>query len=237
MELTALIFDMDDTLYPEKDYVLSGFQAVGAYMESMQGHAGFADTALRLFQAGESRQVFNRALAERGIPCTEELIGKLVVCYRMHEPQIALSAEAEAVLAKVKRGVKLGLLSDGYLEAQERKVGKLGLRGRFDAVVLSDELGRECWKPSPAPYERIAQLLGVSHEACVYVGDNAAKDFITAKALGWRTVRLRRSGGVYADTPAPEEYEAHYQIDSLLELTAIEELRPFFTEEQDAACI
>lgn len=230
MGLTALIFDMDDTLYPEKDYVASGFQAVGRYIESTRGHSGFEAAALRLFQAGESRQVFNRVLAELGIPCTEELITELVACYRQHEPQIALTADAEAVISRVKSGVKLGLLSDGYLEAQQRKVHKLGLHGRFDAVMLSDELGRACWKPSPVPYERITQLLAVDHEACVYVGDNGSKDFITAKALGWRTVRLRRADGVYADTPVPEEYEAHYQIDNLMALTAIEELQPLFTK-------
>lgn len=228
MGLTALIFDMDDTLYPEKDYVASGFQAVGRYVERTLGHSGFAAAALRLFQAGEKRQVFNRALAELGLPCTGELIAELVACYRRHEPQIALAADAKAVLSLVGSGVKLGLLSDGYLEAQERKVHKLGLPGRFDAVVLSDELGRACWKPSPVPYERITQLLAVDHEACVYVGDNGGKDFITAKALGWRTVRLRRADGVYADAPVPEAYEAHYQIDNLLALPSIEELKPLF---------
>ncbi|MBC8081143.1 MAG: HAD family hydrolase [Gorillibacterium sp.] len=228
MGITAIVFDMDDTLYPEKDYVLSGFKAVSDRVFNQFGYLGFYELAEKLFASGEHRLIFNRVLDQLGISYDHQLVSELVACYRTHEPEIQLSADALCLLNRMNSKVKLGLLSDGYIEAQEQKLLKLNLQHRFHAVVLSDAFGREHWKPSPVPYEHVVRLLQVKHDECVYVGDNASKDFITAKALGWRTVRLKRPDGVYADTPVPEEFEAHYQIDSLIELTTIEELQHLF---------
>ncbi|MCL6457332.1 MAG: HAD family hydrolase [Gorillibacterium sp.] len=228
MEVTTIVFDLDDTLYPERDYVLSGFKAVGERVFRQFGHAGFYESATRLFHSGESALIFNRVLDQLGLAYNNQLITELVACYRLHEPEISLSADAQWLLGRISAEVKLGLLSDGYKEAQEQKVMKLNLDHYFHAVVLSDTLGREHWKPSPVPYQEMVRLLHVQHEACLYVGDNASKDFITAKTLGWRTVRLKRPDGVYADTLVPEEFEAHYQIDNLRQLTTIPEFKQLF---------
>ena len=33
----GIVFDLDDTLYPERDYVLSGFKAVASWAEARLG--------------------------------------------------------------------------------------------------------------------------------------------------------------------------------------------------------
>ena len=45
----------------------------------------------------------------------------------------------------------LGLISDGYLVAQQKKLAALNIREAFQAVVFSDAFGRDSWKPSPRP--------------------------------------------------------------------------------------
>jgi len=71
-------------------------------------------------------------------------------------------------------------------------------------VLFTEELGRESWKPSPAGFERVRELLGVPHEACAYVGDNPVKDFIAPNKLGWLSIQYVHPGQVHGEKPAAE---------------------------------
>ncbi|MCD1258764.1 HAD family hydrolase [Paenibacillus athensensis] len=202
MGVQAIVFDLDDTLYPEHDYVHSGFRAVGEWATARWGISAFYETAAELFEQGVRGSVFNAALERLGVAYAEEEVAAMLAFYRGHRPAIALFADAAWALERFGGEYPLGLITDGYLETQRRKLEALGIAGRFQALVLSDELGREHWKPSAKPYETAAAKLGVAAEACVYVGDNPRKDFVTARRLGWRTVRIVRAAAASADTGA-----------------------------------
>jgi len=49
---SVVVLDMDDTLFLERDYVLSGFAAVDAVVAKEHGLKGFSESAWRLFCAG-----------------------------------------------------------------------------------------------------------------------------------------------------------------------------------------
>jgi putative hydrolase of the HAD superfamily len=221
-EVVVIVFDLDDTLYPEIQFVKSGFRAVSEYVAA----SGLAGTDVygglwETFCRGVRGTVFNEALATAGISCDEARIRKIVDVYRFHAPDIALYPDAERVLKQLCGSKKLGLLSDGYLRCQQNKVAALGIAPCFDVLVFTDALGSEYWKPHPAGYERIMRALGVSGNRCLYVGDNLHKDFLGARALGWKTVRIARPDGVYAGSPPGRpDAEADWVISSLVELVA-----------------
>jgi len=200
--IQAVVFDLDDTLYSERDYVRSGYRAVAAAMSPEA--SAVAAWMWRRFRHGRTERMFNAAAAAFGLPDDPETIARWVACYRQHRPRIAPHADVVEVLDALRGRVKLGLLSDGFLPAQALKLDALGLRERFDAIVFTEAMGRDCWKPSPAGFERIAAKLGVPHAACAYVADNPAKDFVAPNALGWLTIQWRRDGQVHADAPAAD---------------------------------
>lgn len=228
MTINAVVFDMDDTLYAEKDYVRSGFRAVGRWMEREYGVAGFYEAAMRLFVSGEKQLIFNKTLETLHVPYDDGLIRQLVDTYRSHEPDIRLLEDARWILDRVKPSVKIGLISDGYLVAQQKKVGALKLREKFHSVVLTDRWGKEHWKPSPHPYEYVSRELALPHRQCVYIGDNENKDFVTANKLGWTTVHIRRDGGIYAGASVGGEYRAHYTVGDLRKLAELPVLQHLF---------
>lgn len=122
----------------------------------------------------------------------------------------------------LSRVAKLGLVSDGYLEVQRRKLAALGLSHFFTSVVFSDQFGREHWKPSTIPFATILRNLDCAPYRAVYVGDNPKKDFLGARQLNMHTVRIVRSDGIYAKLEPPSELHApHREIVSLLELEQI----------------
>ncbi|HNQ22940.1 MAG TPA: HAD family hydrolase [Phycisphaerae bacterium] len=217
--MQAVIFDLDDTLYPERQYVLGGYAAVAsAFADRLGDPRCTLDHLCRLFNTEHRPRVFNRLLLESGLPEDAELVVRMIATYRGHRPTLTLHADAEAVLARLERRVPLGLVTDGPAAVQAAKIEALGLTPRFAQIVLTDTLGPEGVKPSARAFELIAQRLDVEHRACVHVGDNLAKDFLAPNRLGWVTVRVLRPEGVHWGKPAPPGGEPQHTVASLEEL-------------------
>ena len=204
MAIRAIIFDLDDTLYPERSYVLSGFDAVAAAFTGRLNPS--FDLAQRMRELSESphrRRVFNVVCAEAGVADADACAAEMVQAYRNHRPMISLFPDAEAALRRYRGQYRLGLISDGYLAPQDAKIDALGIRDRFDAVILTDQWGREFWKPHPRAFQVVMDQFELEPAALTYVSDNLAKDFVAPNRLGWRTVCVRRPGGVYVGESPP----------------------------------
>jgi putative hydrolase of the HAD superfamily len=219
----AIVFDLDDTLYPEREYVLGGFRAVAEWIDAnLNVPAARAFTELKaLFEQGVRGDTFNRWLAARGFS-EEDLTQTLVRVYRHHHPTLTPFPGVLELLDVLHARYRLGLVSDGILSVQQSKLAALGLADCFDAIVFSDEWGRAAWKPSTLPFEVVAHRLGVSPAWSVYVADNPLKDFLGARQVGMFTIRARYPDGEYsAQMPPAPEYAPHVTITSLDELASI----------------
>lgn len=212
------MFDLDDTLYPERDFVLSGFRAVGDWLVARYGLRGFSESASRLFEEGRRGTIFDETLARLDYRHDPVLIRSLVAVYREHLPLIALHEDACWALEHFPQRTRTGILTDGFLVTQQRKVDALKIGASVGTIVYSDAYGRDCWKPSKVPYLKMMEAFDCAGADCVYVADNPTKDFVSAKSLGWRTVRIRRRDGEYHDVEVDPDREAHHQISTLYDL-------------------
>jgi putative hydrolase of the HAD superfamily len=194
------VFDIDDTLYLERDYVRSGFAAVGRLVRERTGMPDFAERAWAAFLGGARRTIFDRILTDYGISATPTLVGELVDCYRGHDPEIKLLPDAAAALDRLAadRSVAIAVVTDGPLASQRAKARALGLERWAEPLVFTDELGPDWVKPSPRAFVMVEERLGVAATRCVYVADNPAKDFAGPVGRGWRAVRVRRPDSLHA---------------------------------------
>ncbi len=219
--LQAIVFDMDDTLYAEQDFVLSGFQAVADWaainlgIDATRGYTTLAD----LYDQGIRNNTFNQWLTIHQVE-NPEVVAELLAVYREHPPKIKPFTESIELLQLLSnKQYKIGLVSDGYLAVQQRKWAALGLDAFFDAVVFSDSLGRANWKPSTAPFKLVLEQLNIAPEFSIYIGDNPRKDFFGARQLGMRTIQVKRAASEYGDLQPPGlEYAADLTIDSLAQV-------------------
>lgn len=206
----AVLFDLDDTLYPERQFVASGFRAVAGFLaERFRLDAEEVRRRLTAILAAEGRgRVFDRLLADLGLGAAD-LVTTLVYVYRSHRPAIALPAATREVLAHLRgAGWRLGVVTDGMGSVQRRKIEALGVEALVDAVVCTDELGPGAWKPDPRGYRVALELLGASLGGAIYVGDNPEKDFRWPNGAGMVTVQLLTSGRDPATVP-PADRAAH----------------------------
>lgn len=214
----VVAMDLDDTLYPEQAYVFSGYDAVGQWLRRRRTCPTDPAARMReLFLAGERRQVFDRLLAEYGAS-DAALIADMVTCYRTHTPALEYHPDATLALEQWRGRFKLAVISDGPLIMQQRKAAALQVERWCDCLVLTDQWGSQYWKPDPRSFEFLETRLGLGGAACLYIADNPAKDFVAPRALGWRTVQIRRAGGFYGDQAAPPGGQPELVVSSLLQL-------------------
>jgi len=224
LTIKAILFDLDDTLYEEKQFVKSGFNKVAEFVENKFkiDKDFFYKILIDIFNGGSRGNIFNIALEKLNIDFDEDIISLMVKIYREHKPKIRLDKNIELMLIKLREVYSLGVITDGYYEVQKKKVQALRLEELFDIIIYTDEYGREYWKPNIYGYKLALEELGdILPEEAVYIGDNPHKDFIGAKKVGITTVRVINQNREYSNVRVDREYEADYEIRELHEIVDV----------------
>lgn len=221
--ISAVVFDLDDTLYPEVDYCRSGMLAVAEVLSRQADRPSREIFAAlwREFEGGNRQQTFNPILDQLGLDSSERAIRDLIRVYRNHTPGISLPPASRKVLTQMKNMLPLGLLTDGFLPAQRLKVRALKIGRFFKSIVYTEQLGRKFWKPSPAGFERLIESLGVPAEEMAYVGDNPAKDFVAPNQLGMVSIQVQNAQAIHSQVSPSPENQAQHQIDQIESLTPL----------------
>jgi putative hydrolase of the HAD superfamily len=215
--MRTVIFDLDQTLYPEAEYVKSGFRAVALFVARRLGGdpAPLEREMLGMLQRDGRGRVFNSLLSAHG--ARGRLSAEtLVHVYRTHVPELRLHADAAALLGRLAG--PWGLVTDGHPTAQARKIAALNLAERCRAIVCTADLGPEAAKPAAAGFRVCLERLGVDARAAAYVGDDLGKDFAAPRALGVRTVRgVRAIEPGFGWTTVGRDVEAEVVVQDLRE--------------------
>jgi putative hydrolase of the HAD superfamily len=221
MVIRGIVFDLDDTLYCERDYVSSGFRHVAEFVgQSNQERRDIGRWLDDAFASGVRGNTFDSLLEAFPAVARRFSVRDLVTEYRSHSPSIELGPRVKATLDVLRgTGLRLGILSDGPLASQSAKVDSLEVRRWFDPIVFTASLGPGQGKPATAGFQAIANAWGMERDALAYVADNPLKDFIGPRTLGWLTVRLRQPEQLYSRLEAVNESgEPDLEIGSLAEL-------------------
>lgn len=189
----VMAFDLDDTLFKERDFACSGYRAVAAAIS--------ADALQRKTIA----EVMTDALDNRRNPFdaltawmetnrlpSQLTVAEMVEIYRTHQPHLTLSSDAFQTLSRLKSlRIPLALVSDGRSLTQRNKIDALGLNSFFsdENIFISEEQGFD--KTTPFSFQKIMLRHSPECKSFVYVGDNPAKDFIQPNLLGWLTFCLK----------------------------------------------
>jgi putative hydrolase of the HAD superfamily len=198
-----VFFDIDGTLFDDDCAGRSGIAAFyEAHKEELPARskesflgdwAKYAEEYFNRYLAGEfsfkgQRRERLRTLFERRLADAEadELYAEYYGYYRENW---RLFPDAEACFESFARR---GIISNGDSKSQREKIARVGLKGRFDPVLISGDIGAP--KPDPRIFEEACRLAGVAVGDCVYVGDRAETDALGAHRAGMTGVWLNRHG-------------------------------------------
>ncbi len=176
----VFVFDLDDTLYSERDFEKSGIKFVYDYLK--------IDTIDLDSILTNRTNWIEQIVSQASNNFTTESILKL---YRNHTPEIELYTDAKIFLQKlISLRAEMSLITDGRSMTQRSKLKALGIENIFNKIIISDEVKSE--KPSELNYKMV--MSNVSSKEYVYIADNTQKDFITPNKLGWTTICLLDKG-------------------------------------------
>lgn len=219
--IQAIIFDLDDTLYPERDFVESGYQCVARHIAGC-GYYGFDEVFSSMmvsFNSSGREAVFPNLLLQ--FPGIMLSLKDFVQIYRKHNPLIHLFPGYQKLLLDLSGKYQLGLITDGLPEVQKRKVKALDLDAIIGKVIYSWEYGAKRQKPHPYSFSAMLELLQSAPRNTLFVGDNPEKDGKGAKNAGMLYVQVRHSQEKQFDSGCAIQGTPELIIESLFELPQV----------------
>lgn len=181
-DLQALLIDLDDTLFDEHSYALSGYRFIAQFLAEKHGKNAdeiYSALEYHFYKFGRNG-AFDSTL--KSFQIANQDIRQLVGLYRNHFPKISLYDGGLEAIQKFKNKFKIAIVTDGNAIMQKNKVLALKVSEYFDAVVYCHELGEP--KPSVKAYQYAAKLMRVDINNCAIIGDDPLHDGKAAADLG-----------------------------------------------------
>jgi len=189
MDKKILSFDLDDTLYEEKQFVLSGYKAVSKHIGliSCCNEKIIYDIMVDIFNTEGREDLFNKVLELQGINTNYEVKNCLKI-YRGHTPKIYLNKGLRKKLNKYKN--ESYLVTDGNRFVQRNKIKALNIENSFKKIFITRDYGVKNEKPSLKVFKIISKMEKIDLSSIVYIGDNPAKDFVNLNKHGALTIQV-----------------------------------------------
>lgn len=196
----VILFDLDDTLYLERDYVYSGYKVVADFIEKKYNLLS-KKTYPKMIELSKKsyNNVFNRLFDFYNVKIENEEINEIIGTYKNHFPNIKLCEDSKKVVDELlKKGIKLGLITDGDSIQQRNKIEALKIERYFEKIIITDELGlnRKYWKPNKKSFEIMINFFKEDPKEILYVGDNLNKDSFGASEVGIDFKQILRKNSI-----------------------------------------
>ena len=192
MKIKVIVFDLDDTLFDELDYVRSGLRHTALALADKQGWDASDINQQLLASLKVSRShIFDRVLEQHDAH-SQSLVDYCVTTYREHTPDIRLARKVKELLNILSLTYPLYIVTDGHAGVQNNKLSALGLsdNSAIRRCYATYGLGPDYAKPSPKCFQMIAEQEHCQPSDIVYIADNPDKDFVGIRPLGFRTIRV-----------------------------------------------
>ena len=217
-QIRGILFDAGDTLvrpkagewFPKRHFV-DAFRARGVTDANMDRFKDALDIGLRYLNEHHASAVTEQAerdqfhtaygliLRALGVSCpTEELVADIL---RPFEEDVGMEPFPDTVRALrqfQRAGLRMGVVSDNW-PSLDRRFRTLGLRGYFDAFVISALAGSS--KPCERIYRAAVEEMGMPPEHLVFVDDRPV-NVAAAVRLGMNGIVISRYGKA-PDTDLP----------------------------------
>ncbi len=204
----AVVFDLDDTLYPESEYLASADLRIANHLAATRGlDADVVRSSLSRHRAsGRRRGLFD--VIRNEFDLEDEVIAEMLHILRTVDAPLVLFAWVRAAIEDLlRRRIQIFILTNGHVGQQQNKVALLGIDVDYPAITCVFANDHEP-KPDPAGLRFIASQAGLDAGDVLFVGDGetdrcsaerAGCDFMHAASVAVEALRSGTfpwSGGV-----------------------------------------
>ena len=184
---THIVFDLDDTLYKEINFVKSAYIYINSYI-NLRFNLDLSNSIKKCLD-GEVN--FFDLINSKLHPDQSFPIEKYLELYRFHYPEIGLSDYTTVFLDRISsHNIDFSIITDGRSISQRNKIKALGLYDLVKNIIISEETGFE--KPHLNNFKLLERIY--PDKKLVYIADNTSKDFLAPNLLNWNTICLLDNG-------------------------------------------
>ena len=212
-----IVFDLDDTLYEEATFAISGFRAVVREFKEPDIWDNESSEKFLLNLVRLRDKAFNLWLNEMEI-FSEINLRTCINIFRHHIPSIDPYPEIIDFLLK-NPFKNYYIVTDGDTGVQRAKYNALGIQEIIRNFYPTSYYGLEYAKPSVKIFNHIRKIENIKWDELLYIGDDPRKDFLNLKKVGALTIRIKQ--GRFKHIELDEEFEAKYCVNSAKELVAL----------------
>ncbi len=200
--VTDVFFDLDHTLWDfEKNSALTFEKILGEneiHIELTDFLKIYVPANLefwKLFQEGKItkeelryqrlKTVFDRLM----YPVPDWTINRLAEEYIAHLSTFThLFPNTLEILKYLEPKYRLHIITNGFQEIQERKMGNSGILAYFNSIINSEMVGVK--KPNPLIFEFAMNRAQTSPDRSIMIGDSLEADILGARSVGMHTLHF-----------------------------------------------
>ncbi|MDB2243876.1 HAD family hydrolase [Halorubrum ezzemoulense] len=235
MSYEAVLFDLDNTLYPYAPCNEAGKRAA---LDALRERGYELDRAAFDDLYATGRREAKRETRTTAACHDRHVYLKRGLYRRSGEPDVAAALAAgdaywDGFLAEMSpcdgvepafdaldaAGIDVAVVTNLTTRIQLRKLTALGVDDRIDLLVTSEEVGRE--KPSALPFTTALAELDRRPSEALAVGDNPETDVAGANAVGLDTALFVADGDAPAEADLSARQRPDRRLDALTDLTEV----------------
>jgi HAD superfamily hydrolase (TIGR01549 family) len=218
--IDVVLFDLDDTLHDDTTAFENAAEEVA---REVAAEHGVDALALKDAYVAEAHGFWHRLTPEQlkvRLSSVREQLWELALA-RVGVDEIGLAKRSagryneyrkkyfnvfpgaiELLRTLKSRGIKLGILTNGFSETHREKIAILQLGEYFDAIFIADEVGM--LKPDPLLFAHACTAMGSSPSRAAMVGDRYNRDISGALEAGMVAIWLKvREEEIPPGSPQP----------------------------------
>lgn len=188
----ALIFDLDDTLYPEKIFIFQKFLNVSKYL-SNEFKFNYIEIYLKIleFFYSSKERVFDKLVNYYNLRIE---IYDILKIYRYNKNiKLFLFPDVYYNLKYLAEKYDLFIMTNGRKDDQIFKISNLNLNKLFKKIFILDNFGKDYWKPS----NKILSLFNKDdYIESFYIGDRNI-DYDFSINCGFKFIPIIRNSNIY----------------------------------------
>lgn len=199
--IKALIFDLDDTLWPIAPVIAEAERVLHEWMAQevpvVVAHYSIEDLRVRrqALVAQEARfsydlwalrhTLLSQVFDELGVDVAKADLAMQVFAH--HRNRVEFYQDVLPALRHLHQRFVLASISNGFADLQA-----IGLDRYFRHAIAAHQAG--CAKPDPRIFQMMLSQLGFKAEECLYIGDDLQLDVQGAQQVGMRAAWMNRRG-------------------------------------------
>jgi len=187
-----IVFDLDDTLYNEIDFVNNGFNVVANYLKKKFGVDKQKSLIFlkKKFLINRKKKIINLLLSNLNLKVTKKELTFIINLYRYNNKKIRINKTQLNCLKKLSLNKNIYLVTDGNPKVQQSKIKKLKIKRYFKNVYYTSLFGNTAHKPSLKVFSYIIKKEKKKFQDLIYIADNPFKDFKNLNKVNATTIRI-----------------------------------------------